>query len=470
MSSQLDSKPDQAPDESEHVLYLYETRRKIYARRFKGFFRKLKKRSSIPMLLAYFLTPWIQIDGRQAVLFDLPARKFHIFWITFWPQDFMLLGWMLIICALALFAITILVGRVWCGFVCPQTVWTMMFMGVEHFFEGGRNKRIRLDMAPWTFEKVWRKTGKHAGWVLIALVSAYTFVGYFNPIRELSSDMLSFSAHPAALFWIGVIAVMTYMNAGHLREQVCKYMCPYARFQSVMFDSDTMVVSYDESRGEPRGARRRGGEQEAGKGDCVDCGLCVQVCPVGIDIREGLQYECISCGLCIDACDAIMDKVGSAPKLISFTTENKLHDKQARLFRPRLLGYGAGLMVMMSLFFYALATRTPVELDVVRDRALLYRETSRGLIENIYTLRISNMDNRNHEFLITADGDYQFRFIGQEEISVLAGEVVTHVVRLELDPGFLRTGNTDVNFVITAGDDETIRDTETSRFIGPFLR
>ena len=237
-----------------------------------------------------------------------------------------------------------------------------------------------------------------------------------------------------------------------------------------MFDSDTMVVSYDESRGEPRGARRRGGEQESGKGDCVDCGLCVQVCPVGIDIREGLQYECISCGLCIDACDAIMDKVGSAPKLISFTTENRLQNKQTRLLRPRLLGYGAGLMVMTSLFLYALATRIPVELDVVRDRALLYRETSRGLIENIYTLRISNMDNRNHEFLIDAEGDYQFRFVGQGKIFVLAGEVVTHVVRLELDPGFLRAGNTDVNFVIAAGDDETIRDTETSRFIGPFLR
>ncbi|RLA52717.1 MAG: cytochrome c oxidase accessory protein CcoG [Gammaproteobacteria bacterium] len=461
-----------APDESSHVLYLYETRNKIYAKRFVGFFRKLKKRSSIPLLLGYLLTPWLQIDGRQAIWFDLPERQFHIFWMTFWPQDFMLLAWLLIICAFALFAVTVLVGRIWCGFTCPQTVWTMMFMGVEHFFEGGRNKRIKLDLAPWNFNKIWRKGGKHGGWLLIAFITGFTFVGYFNPIRQLSVEFLTFSAQPATVFWAFLFAAMTYMNAGYLREQVCKYMCPYARFQSVMFDPDTLIVSYDEARGEQRGARRRDDDRRAASdlGDCVDCGLCVQVCPVGIDIRDGLQSECISCGLCIDACNAIMDKVALPGKLISFTTENKLENSKTRILRPRLVGYAAGLVVMISLFLYVLVVRVPLELDVVRDRSLLYRETSRGLVENIFTLRISNMDNRDHDFQIRVEGDYEFKFIGDQLVSVEAGEVLTHLVRLALDPGFLETGNADITFVVQASDDDKIIDSEHSRFIGPFSR
>lgn len=382
-----------------------------------------------------------------------------------------MLGWLLIIAAFALFSVTVMVGRVWCGFSCPQTVWTMMFMGVERFFEGGRNKRIRLDLAPWSFNKIWRKGGKHAVWLLIAFITGFTFVAYFNPVRELSIDLLTFSAHPAAVFWTFLFTLMTYMNAGYLREQVCKYMCPYARFQSVMFDADTLVVSYDKARGEARGQRKKGSDYKTeGLGDCVDCGLCVQVCPVGIDIRDGLQSECISCGLCIDACNAIMDKVGYPKGLISFTTENKLAKGQTQFFRPRLLGYGLALLVMVSVFGYTLITRVPLELDIIRDRSLLYRETSRGLIENIYTLRINNMDNQAHLYTITVEAEQDFRFIGGAVVDVAGGEVFTHLVRLELDPGLLQHGNTDITFILQAEDDEKLRDSEESRFIGPFIR
>ena len=460
----------QTSGDETHVLYLYETRKKIYARRFVGFFRKLKKRSGIPLLLGYLLLPWWQIDGRQAVWFDLPERQFHILWMTFWPQDFMLLAWLLIICAFALFTVTVLVGRVWCGFSCPQTVWTMMFMGVERFFEGGRNKRIKLDLAPWNFNKIWRKSGKHIGWLLIAFVTGFTFVAYFNPVRELTVEIFTFSAQPAAVFWIAFFTAMTYMNAGYLREQVCKYMCPYARFQSVMFDSDTLVVSYDEVRGEPRGTRKKGSDYVAdGLGDCVDCTLCVQVCPVGIDIREGLQPDCISCGLCIDACDAIMEKVEYPKKLISFTTENRLNKAKSRVLRPRLIAYVVALAAMVSLFSYTLLTRVPLELDIIRDRSLLYRETSRGLIENIYTLRINNMDNRDHQYQIKVAGDYDFEMLGEQLVTVSAGEVFTHLLRLKLDPGLLKAGNTDVTFILTSTQDKKLTDSEESRFIGPFL-
>ena len=460
-----------ASGEEAHVLYLYETRKKFYARRFIGFFHKLRKYSGTLLLLGYLLIPWLQFDGRQAVWFDLPERTFHIFWMTFWPQDFMLLAWLLIICAFALFAVTVLVGRVWCGFSCPQTVWTMMFMGVEHFFEGGRNKRIKLDLSPWNFNKLWRKGGKHLTWLLIASITGFTFVAYFNPVRQLTLDFFNFSAHPSAVFWTFFFTLMTYMNAGYLREQVCKYMCPYARFQSVMFDADTLIVSYDTGRGEKRGPRKKGSDHHSeGLGDCVDCSLCVQVCPVGIDIRDGLQSDCISCGLCIDACNAIMEKVEYPTGLISFTTENKLKKGETRILRPRLIGYGLGVMIMAGLFTYALIIRVPLELDIIRDRSMLYRETSRGLIENIYTLRINNMDKRAHEYEITVDGDYEFRVIGDSHVAVGGGEVYTHLIRLELDPGLLKHGNIDINFLIESTLDKKIKDSEESRFIGPFLR
>ena len=459
-----------ANDEVVRVLDLYETREKIYTRRLEGFFRSLRNWTWIPLLGGYFLLPWFNLDGRQAVWFDLPARKFHILTLTFWPQDFMLLAWLLIIAAFALFTVTVLVGRVWCGFTCPQTVWTMLFMGAEHLWEGDRNQRIKLDKAPWNANKLIRKSGKQASWVLIALATGFTFVGYFNPIRELVPDVLTLEAHPAAIFWTGFFAFMTYMNAGFLREQVCMYMCPYARFQSVMFDRDTLIVSYDAGRGEPRGARKKGADHATeGLGDCVDCSLCVQVCPTGIDIRDGLQYECISCGLCIDACDSVMDKMGYPKKLISFTTENALAQGKTHILRPRFIGYVLVLVAMASLFTWTVATRIPLDINVIRDRNQLFREAPNGLIENIYTLRINNMDNDSHRYRIAVAGAYDFNLKGDLEVSVAGGEVHSSLLRLEVDPGLLREANTRVDFEVTAVDDPALAARQESRFIGPAM-
>jgi len=471
MSDNREREQNRPPaDEVVRVLDLYETREKIYTRRLKGFYRSLRNWTWIPLLVGYFLLPWLNVDGRQAVWFDLPARKFHIFNLTFWPQDFMLLAWLLIIAAFALFTVTVLVGRVWCGFTCPQTVWTILFMGAEHLWEGDRNQRIKLDKAPWSVAKVVRKGGTQLSWVLIALLTGITFVGYFNPMRELVPGIFTWTAHPAALFWIGFFAFMTYMNAGFLREQVCMYMCPYARFQAVMFDRDTLVVSYDTKRGEPRGARKKGADHATeGLGDCVDCSLCVQVCPTGIDIRDGLQYECISCGLCIDACDAVMDKMGYPKKLISFTTENAVEHGKTRVMRPRLVGYALVLLVMATLFTWTLASRVPVEVSVIRDRNMLYRETNAGLVENIYTLRISNMDNREHRYRIVVSGDYDFIIRGDTEVTVAAGELYSEPLSLMLDPGFLKDGTSSVSFTVTAVDNPALKARQESRFIGPSL-
>ncbi|MGV6807597.1 MAG: cytochrome c oxidase accessory protein CcoG [bacterium] len=462
---------DPAQEETIRVLDLYQTQEKIQVRRLEGFFRDLKRITWAPMMLAYFGLPWINWDGRQIVWFDLPARQFHVFGMTFWPQDFMLLAWLLIISAFALFTVTVLVGRVWCGFSCPQTVWTMWFMLWEHLAEGDRNARIKLDKAPWSWDKIRRRSTKHIGWVLIAFLTAVTFVGYFNPIRELVPGLFSFSAHPAAFFWVFFFTAMTYMNAGFLREQVCPYMCPYARFQSVMFDQDTLIVSYDPHRGEPRGARKKGADHSAeGKGDCVDCSLCVQVCPTGIDIRDGLQYECISCGLCVDACNAVMDKMNYPRGLISFTTEHAMEHGKTSILRPRFVGYLVALSLIVSAFSYVLLSRVPLEVDVIRDRNLLFRESSRGLVENVYTLKILNMDTRDHRYRVSVDGDYDYGYLGETEFFVAEGEVLSSIIRLELDPGLMRNPNADVMFHVESLDNPAVGETEESRFIGPRLR
>ena len=458
-------------EEAIQVLDLYQTREKIQTRKLPGFFRNVRRLSWIPMLGTFFLLPWLNFDERQLVWFDLPSRKFYVFNITFWPQDFMLLAWALIICAFGLFTVTVLVGRVWCGFSCPQTVWTMLFMSLEDKFEGDRNQRIKLDKAPWSFNKVWRRGGKWLSWGLLALATATTFVGYFNPIRELVPALLTFNAHPASAFWTMLFTLMTFMNAGFLREQVCMYMCPYARFQSVMFDHDTLVVSYDTARGEPRGARKKNADHAAeGKGDCVDCSLCVQVCPTGIDIRDGLQYECIDCGLCVDACNTVMDKMGYERGLISFTTEHALEHGKTNILRPRFIGYLSALLIMIIAFDYTIVTRTPLEVDIIRDRNVLFRENSMGLVENIYTLKINNMDIEDHRYRISVEGDYDFEYRGKVEVSVAEGEILSMPVQIVIDPGLMRASNADVTFVVESIDDPALRAVEENRFIGPQMR
>lgn len=460
-------------------LDLYQRREKIYTRKIEGFYQRIRVYTGWPLLLGYFLLPWINWDGRQAVLFDLPARQFHIFNLTFWPQDFPMLAWLLIIAAFALFAVTAWAGRVWCGYTCPQTVWTAIFMWSEQLCEGSRNQRIKLDKAPLSLEKIRRKASKHIMWVGFALLTGLTFVGYFSPMRELTMNLFTFTNAEGGLswglngweiVWIMFFTCATYINAGWLREQVCMYMCPYARFQSVMFDHDTLIVSYDAGRGDARGPRKKTADQAAlGLGDCVDCHICVQVCPTGIDIRDGLQYECINCALCIDACDSVMDQMGYEKGLISYTTENNLDGKTSRLFRPRLVGYGIGVLVMVALFIGALLVRVPLQLDVIRDRDRLYYETVEGFIENSYTLKVINMSQEAHDYQISFSGLDGAVLIGKSKVTAVPGEVTELPVRISIDPADLMSTNNTIDFLVESIVDSDLQATSESRFIGPRL-
>jgi cytochrome c oxidase accessory protein FixG len=464
----MDKPPSKDTDEV-HVLNLYQPADKIYTRHLEGFYRKLARWTWLPMLAGYFLLPWLSIDGHQAVWFDLAERKFYIFWMTFWPQDAPMLAALLIISAFGLFTITNFLGRVWCGFSCPQTVWTRMFISIEKWFEGERHRRIKLDAQPWGVNKLWRKVGKQFCWGLVALATGITFVGYFNPVRELIPAFLDFSVAPAALFWTALFTALTWANAGLMREQICLYVCPYARFQSVMFDPDTLIVSYNKLRGELRGSRKKQDDpKEHGLGDCVDCTLCVQVCPTGIDIRDGLQYECISCGLCIDACNAVMEKMEYPKGLISFTTENMLNKGDPfHWFRPRLIAYFSVLVLMCGLFVYSLGSRIPLEVDIIRDRINLYRITPAGLIENSYQLKINNMDQRKHKYQISISDNQNFSLVGQTEVSVEEGEVVELLIRLTVPREAIYKANTDIQFAVSSLTDPSISNVEQSRFLAP---
>ena len=448
---------------------LYQKREKIYTRKITGFYQRIRLYTGWPLLLGYFLLPWLHWNDRQAVWFDLPARQFHLFGITLWPQDFPLLAGLLIFAALALFAVTAWLGRVWCGYTCPQTVWTAIYMWAEQLCEGSRNQRIKRDRARWTFNKLLRKVAKHSLWLGFALLTGLTFVGYFSPIRELSIHLLSLQLSAWELVWIIVFTAATYLNAGWLREQVCIYMCPYARFQSVMFDSDTRTVAYDTQRGEPRGARKKGSDRVAQQlGDCVDCKICVQVCPTGIDIRDGLQYECINCALCVDGCDSVMDQMGYPRGLIRYASENNLTGKPSpRFFRPRLMVYVAILLCVASLLFYTLATRIPLGLDVIRDRDQLYRQVDSGLIENYYTLKLLNMGQVARRYHVMVSGLQGITLVGPHSIVVAPGEVTELPVRLQANPEVLQRPISEIVFTVQADDDQTLQTSAESRFIGP---
>lgn len=447
---------------------LYQRREKIYTRNIEGFYQRVRLYTGWPLLIGYFLLPWINWGNRPAVLFDLPVRKFFILGFTFWPQDFPLLAWLLIIAAFALFAITVWAGRIWCGYTCPQTVWTAIFMWAEQIAEGSRNQRIKLDKSPWIFNKFFRKALKHGLWIGFAFFTGMTFIGYFTPIRALAIDTFTLQLSLMEAAWILFFTCATYINAGWLREQVCLYMCPYARFQSVMFDRDTLIVSYDKARGELRGARKKDVDRTLNHlGDCIDCNICVQVCPTGIDIRDGLQYQCINCALCIDGCDSVMQKMGYAPGLIRYTTENLLAGKPYRWLRPRLLGYSIAVVVMIGLFFFTLATRIPLHVDVLRERDHLYRQTSDGLTENTYTLRIINMDETPHHYRIASTGLENSTLIGPNEIAVDGGDIREIALRISIDPALLRDIRMPIEFAIDSIDSPRDKTVVHSTFFGP---
>ena len=361
--------------------------------------------------LLFYGLPWLSWNDRQAVLFDLDARRFYLFKLALYPQDFIYLALLLVICALGLFFVTAVAGRVWCGFSCPQTVYTAIYLWVERRFEGDRSARMRLDAAPWTATKLARKAGKQATWIAIGLWTGFTFVGYFTPIQTLGGLVLSLDTGPWETFWIGFYGLATYGNAGYLREQVCKHMCPYGRFQSVMFDRDTLIIGYDAARGEPRGSRSRASDAQAGGlGDCINCTMCVQVCPTGIDIRDGLQIDCIGCAACIDACDEVMDKIGSPRGLIRYSSQTGLEQGWGRdrvlqrALRPRVLVYGALLLAISTAFVTGLLQRSPFRVDVMRDRGVLARMVEQGAIENAYRLQIMNSQESVQRYRIGVTG------------------------------------------------------------------
>jgi cytochrome c oxidase accessory protein FixG len=471
MNNHPDAPPSAAADDQRIEQSLYAKREKIYPREVHGLYATLRNTAIIVLLAVYFLLPWLSWDGRQAVLFDLPARKFHIFALTFWPQDFLNLALLLIIAAISLFFFTALAGRLWCGYACPQTVWTELFIRVERWIEGGRLQQIRLDKLPrWRPQRLHAKLIKHAIWLLIAGFTGFTFIAYFRPAGALLADLLAFNLGPWETFWIGFYTLATYGNAGWMREQVCIYMCPYARFQSAMFDDDTLIVSYDRRRGEPRGSRRPSEDHRArGLGDCIDCRICVQACPTGIDIRYGLQYQCIGCSACIDACDEVMDKMRYPRGLIRYTTQNALAGKPTRVLRPRVLVYASVLLAFTALFAWMMIQRVPLELDVIRDRNQLYRETE-GRIENIYTLKIINMDATDHYYSLSVYGVKNLELRARDaRIFVKSGAVYDLPVSVRADPEDLPARSTDITFNLTALEDASLSITEQSRFLGPVL-
>ena len=436
---------------------LYRKEPKIYPRQVTGRFARLRLIAVWVLLGLFYLLPWIRIAGKQSVLFDLPARKFYIFGMTFWPQDFVYLALLLITAGLSLFFFTALAGRLWCGFACPQTVWTEVFIRIERWVEGDRQKRMKLDAAPWTVEKILRKSAKQFLWIVFAAWTGFTFVGFFTPIRELGAGVLSLSLGPWETFWTVFYAFATYGNAGYLREQVCKYMCPYARFQSAMFDKDTLIISYDSERGEPRGGRRKSVDpQEAGLGDCINCTLCVQVCPTGIDIRDGLQYECIACAACIDVCDQVMDKMEYPRGLVRYTTEHSLKHKTGHVIRPRIIVYGLLLLVIISGTLWGMTHRVPLRADLIRDRNALYRELPGDVVENVYTLKITNMDNAPHRYDMLVLNNESVDIDLSRPLELGPEEVAGISVRLRL-PKSAGQGVQHLDIQLQASDDPSIR-------------
>ncbi len=457
------------PDAAEQTVPLFEARQKIQPRAIGGLFARWRWAMVWATQLFFYGVPWLQWGDRQSLLFDLQTMRFYLFGLVLYPQDFIYLAVLLIVCALALFLFTTVAGRLWCGFSCPQTVYTEIFLWLERVTEGDRSARLRLDHSGWTLEKILKRSAKHGSWLLLSLWTGFTFVGYFVPIRTLAVEVMALQG-PWQIFWIGFYGLATYGNAGFLREQVCKHMCPYARFQSAMLDKDTLIVTYDSQRGEPRGMRSKARDSAAATaalGDCIDCTLCVQVCPVGIDIRNGLQYECIGCGLCVDACDSVMDRVNLPRGLIRFATQNGMDNRWSkaqmlrRVLRPRVLVYTAITLAFCAALAMSLAQRTPLKVNVMRDRASLARIAPGGQLENLYRLQIMNATENAQRYRISATG-LEGLTVEEEDrhIALAAIESRWLTVRARIPYGSAAPGPHAMEFVVTAEgkDPMTVRE------------
>jgi cytochrome c oxidase accessory protein FixG len=464
--------PGSAPAGEPGEQFLYEIRKKIYPRAVRGWFAGWRLALVLFTQVLFYGMAWVEWGGRQAVLFDLVHRKFYILGFVFWPQDFIYLTALLVISALSLFLFTSVAGRLWCGYACPQTVYTEIFLWVERKIEGDRTARMKLDQGPLSARKLVLKTLKHTLWVAIALWTGFTFVGYFTPIRELWGEVMALSTGPWETFWIFFYGFATYGNAGWMREQVCKYMCPYARFQSAMFDKDTMIITYDRQRGEPRGSRSRSADPGAlGLGHCVNCDICVQVCPTGIDIRDGLQYECIGCAACVDGCNQVMDKMGYARGLIRYSTTNALErgftrsQMFSRALRPRVLVYASILLAVVIAAAASLWLRVPLKVDVIRDRSSISREIEGGLIENVYRLQIMNTAETARKFSISAHGLPTMAVAGDSMVEMPGATTRMVPVRVRVDAEQVKAGSHRIAFTVVALDAAEISVSEQSVFI-----
>jgi cytochrome c oxidase accessory protein FixG len=461
----------------EVVLSLYEKPREIYPRArvgtSMGWFQRWRWALVWLTQVVFYGGPWLTWNGHQAVLFHLVERKFYLFGLVLWPQDVVYLTGILVISALSLFLFTAVGGRLWCGYACPQTVYTEIYLWIERVIEGDRSRRMALDRAPLSARKAVLKGTKHAAWIAVGLWTGFTFVAYFTPVRELADEVRQLSLGPWEWFWILFYGAATYGNAGWMREQICVYLCPYARFQSAMFDPDTLIVTYDGARGEPRGIGHKSRTRAADElGDCVDCGFCVQVCPTGIDIRNGLQYQCIGCAACIDACNHVMKKAGLPRGLIRYTTQNALaghyvsRQVWAHVLRPRVLLYSAVLLTACALLVVSIALRVPLKVDVIRDRGTFAREVEDEQVENVYRLQVMNTTERRQTYRIAADGVDGLTVASEARFELAPASSRSVVVRLRAPEHGLAAGPNRIGLQVESLDDAAIKVREKTVFFG----
>jgi cytochrome c oxidase accessory protein FixG len=448
------------------TVSLYEKWRKIYPLWVSGGWQASRRVVLVILLLVFYLAPWIQWNGEPGFWLDLEHRRFTILWATFVPEEFVLLAWALLLAALILFTVTVAAGRVFCGWACPQTIWTLVYFSIERWVEGDRAARMRLDRGRWNFRRIRKKALKYTLWAGLAFSISLTLVGLFEPIRELIPRILTLELSRLEVIGLVLPAAGSFLISGVLREQVCFHMCPYARFQSVMFDHDSLIISYDAERGDPRGSRKRSADPAAlGLGSCVDCMKCVNVCPTGIDIRDGLQYQCIGCAACIDACTDVMTTMGYGESLVRYSSENKDLGQQRHWLRPRLIGYASLILVMVGAFAFAVSHRVPVGFDVARDRNRLYRQDWDGSVENVFTLRIANRESSARDYRISFESRLPLAYDGPKTVHVAGGEFTALPIRLVLAGEAAQAAESaEVVFRVESFDSPEFAVEEASRF------
>lgn len=472
------------PPEDDKPVVLYQRRKQIYPKLVSGKFRSIKWILLFGTLGVYYLLPFLRWDRGpgapdQAVLADFAAGRFYFFGLEIWPQEVFYITGLLILAAVGLFLVTALFGRVWCGYFCPQTVWTDLFLVVERFFEGDRNARMKLDKAPWSFDKLWRKSSKHAVWLLVSFATGGAFILYWHDARALAETFFTGQAPTTAYVFAGILTMTTYALAGTMREQVCTYMCPWPRIQAALIDSKTFAVTYRAERGEPRAPHKKGDTWE-GRGDCIDCTQCVTVCPMGIDIRSGPQLECIQCALCIDACSGVMKKVGRPTGLIAYDTDENealrcagMPPERFHPLRSRTVLYATVFAITASVMTFGLATRSSMELLALKDRALPYVKLASGDIRNAYTIKVVNKQHQQREVALSVEGlaGATFELIGAGD-AVRPGRLVaepdavdTYRLLVTAPASSLSSGATDIR--VTLSDAATPIATAATRFLGP---